>query len=365
MSAKTFLKLLLNVSEKAANIARIIRKDPNLLQLLTEEKTEEEGNPRFAHDFKTLADVLIQEMIRKEVGDAFPTLRGSIKGEEDSTLTNASGEKITVQVFDDVESTRLCLEQVMGSSAAAAVLADEVHRTDVDANPDAEDIEALANVDLDLDNLGMWVDPIDGTVEYVKAVHKDSRFDNIPSNGLKCVTILIGVYDTTTGIPVMGVVNQPFNELLDDGTFKGKHFWGVSMGDVNVTNVGAIENSRTNKIAVLSSSEQTKFTKFLKQRLKYDIVYSSGAGHKILKLITRDADLNLLSRNTTFKYDTCAPQAILMAMGGNILDLNSTIFAGKPVPLSYGNSEPNCNINGILAYRELDTINSIISLFSK
>lgn len=365
MSAKSFLKLILNVSEKAANIARIIRKDGNLLKLLTEEKSEEEGNPRFSHDFKTLADVLIQEMIRKEIGDAYPSMKGNIKGEEDSTLTNAAGEKITVQVYDDLENTRICLQQLLdGNSAAATLLADEVHRKDIQTSVTETELE-LANVDLDFDNLGMWIDPIDATVEYIKAVHKDSRFDNIPSNGLKCVTILIGVYDSTTGIPVMGVINQPFHEIMDDGNFKGKHFWGISVGDVNVTNVTHIENGRTNKIAVLSSSEQTKFTKFLKQRLKYDIVYSSGAGHKILKLITRDADLNLLSRNTTFKYDTCGPQAILMAMGGNILDLNSTIFAGKPVPLTYGSSEPNCNINGILAYRELDTINSIISLFSK
>lgn len=365
MSAKPFLKLILNVSEKAANIARIIRKDENLLQLLTEEKSEEEGNPRFSHDFKTLADVLIQEMIRKEIGDAYPSMKGNIKGEEDSTLTNAAGEKITVQVYDDLESTRLCLEQVMdGNSVAASLLADEVHRKDIETSMSETELE-LANVDLDFDNLGLWVDPIDGTVEYVKGVHKDSRFDNIPSNGLKCVTILIGVYDTTTGVPVVGVVHQPFHETLEDGTVKGKHFWGLSIGDVNVTNVTHVDIARTNKIAVLSSSEQTKFTKFLKQRLKYDIVYSSGAGHKILKLITKDADLNLLSRNTSFKYDTCAPQAILMAMGGNILDLNSTIFAGKPVPLSYGSSEPNCNINGILAYREVDTINSIISIFGK
>lgn len=28
--------------------------------------------------------------------------------------------------------------------------------------------------------------------------------------GLPCVTILIGVYDLHTGLPLMGVINQPF-----------------------------------------------------------------------------------------------------------------------------------------------------------
>lgn len=361
MDAKSLLKLLLDVSEKAGNIARVIRKDANLLKLLTEEKTEDEGNPRFLHDFKTLADVLIQEMIRKEVGDKYEDMKNNIKGEEDSTFTNSSGDKVTIQVYDDLESTCKCIETVLdGNTAAAKLLTEEVHKK---VTIECELPEEIT-LNLDVNKLGMWIDPIDATVEYIKAIHKDSRFDNIPSNGLRCVTILIGVYHLDTGIPLMGIINQPFFEVQDDGTFKGKYFWGLCYDDIRLHNIPASLAERTGRIAILSSSEQTKFTKFLKQRLKYDIAYSAGAGHKILKLITNDADINLLSRNTTFKYDTCAPQAILMAMGGNILDLNNTIFAGKPIPLSYGGSEPNCNINGILAYREVETINEIIRIMS-
>lgn len=69
MDAMQLISLLCNLSEKAANIARIIRRDEKLMELLTEEKSEEQANPRFVQDFKTLADVLIQEMIRKFVGD--------------------------------------------------------------------------------------------------------------------------------------------------------------------------------------------------------------------------------------------------------------------------------------------------------
>lgn len=65
---KNLLKVLINCSEKAANIARICRKDVNLLALLIEEKSEGEANPRFVKDFKTLADVLIQETIRNDIG---------------------------------------------------------------------------------------------------------------------------------------------------------------------------------------------------------------------------------------------------------------------------------------------------------
>jgi len=62
------LNLLIETSEKAANIARLCRENKHLFSLLVEEKSEQEANPRFVQDFKTLADVLIQETIRVDVG---------------------------------------------------------------------------------------------------------------------------------------------------------------------------------------------------------------------------------------------------------------------------------------------------------
>lgn len=62
------LKSLVLVSEKAAAVARLCRQDEGLFGLLVEEKTGAAANPRFVRDFKTLADVLIQEMVRHDVG---------------------------------------------------------------------------------------------------------------------------------------------------------------------------------------------------------------------------------------------------------------------------------------------------------
>lgn len=67
-SSRHLLKSLINASEKAANIARICRSNEQLLGLLVQEKTGDEANARFEHDFKTLADVLIQESIKHDVG---------------------------------------------------------------------------------------------------------------------------------------------------------------------------------------------------------------------------------------------------------------------------------------------------------
>lgn len=67
-ASRNLLRSLINASEKAANIARICRSNGQLLNLLVQEKTGDEANARFDHDFKTLADVLIQETIKHDVG---------------------------------------------------------------------------------------------------------------------------------------------------------------------------------------------------------------------------------------------------------------------------------------------------------
>ena len=52
---------------KARDVARIIRAEPALLHLLVEEKKGAEKNKRFVQDFKTLADVLIQQMVAHDI----------------------------------------------------------------------------------------------------------------------------------------------------------------------------------------------------------------------------------------------------------------------------------------------------------
>lgn len=57
------LSELIKLSEKAGKVARLIREQGELFKLLVEEK-DKDGNKRFSQDFKTLADVLIQQMIK-------------------------------------------------------------------------------------------------------------------------------------------------------------------------------------------------------------------------------------------------------------------------------------------------------------
>lgn len=163
------VKLLVDCSEKSANIAKKIRADAALLQLLTQEKSEKEANPRFVTDFKTLADVLIQETIRHDVSKLFPELESNILGEESSEFTNSLGDTVSVCIGSTLEETQVCLEKVLdGNSIAAKILAEEVHKT-VDYQ-----FEKLGNLptipDIDYSRVGIWIDPIGkNLVIYIKS----------------------------------------------------------------------------------------------------------------------------------------------------------------------------------------------------
>ena len=64
-----FVENLLTLSERAAIISRRCREEEELFQLLVEEKKGEENTKLVGKDFKTLADVLVQETIRSHLGE--------------------------------------------------------------------------------------------------------------------------------------------------------------------------------------------------------------------------------------------------------------------------------------------------------
>ena len=129
MKISDFLCDLLRASEKAALIARLCRKEKHLFSLLIQEKTGNDKNDKFSHDFKTLADVLVQETVRHDLGKLYPQLAKNIQGEETNAFTNTLGETIVVEVKDTKEQTAQMLETVLDKDKVAAdLLADVVHR---------------------------------------------------------------------------------------------------------------------------------------------------------------------------------------------------------------------------------------------
>lgn len=357
MTTKDLLCALINASEKAANIARVCRKNEQLFNLLIEEKTGTEKNERFVNDFKTLADVVIQETIRHDVGKLFPALRDSIKGEEGNKFENILGESVFVAIHEDQAETKAMLLKVLdGNLEAAEALSDEIHKEVV-----TEESEQLSDIIelIEMDKVGIWIDPIDGTAEYIQAKSVPSAIPNVERSGLKCATVLIGAYNKETSKPLMGVINQPFFHQLEDG-HKSKIFYGASINGENHHNIVDSSSDNTKKIAIISAAEQRRITL---ESAGYKTVISNGAGYKILKVIENDASIYFLTKNSTFKWDTCAGQAILNSIGGDVIDLQASIRKKKPISLTYKDGDDNCNTNGLIAYRSVTHLINLIPSF--
>lgn len=132
--------------------------------------------------------------------------------------------------------------------------------------------------------------------------------------------------------------------------------------DLKVTNLPQV-NPKTTKLAVVSSSEDEKYIKALRD-LGYTVVFSSGAGYKILKVLCGDADLFLLSKNTTYKWDTCGPHAILNAIDGGLFKIEDIIESNNIIEVDYSDERDDANEGGLLALRR-DEKHILQDLYSK
>lgn len=367
------LRLLLKVAEKAANVARVCRQEAPLFQLLVQEKTGDDKNKKFVQDFKTLADVVIQEMIRHDVGAQFPEMADFIHGEESNKFENGLGESVTVTVCRTEEETAALLATVLdGDRAAASLLARAIHQ-------DPATVEASTDgltIPLSPSELAIWIDPIDATSQYIEGREEVLEEGHLSPSGLHCALVLIGVYLRSTGEPVMGVINQPFHHKDPaGGGWRGRHFWGVSCGSVNVCSVSRPKDGEDRGLSVvLSSSEKQVVKEALISLCSPDkLMYASGAGYKILCVIQGLADVYILSEGSTFKWDSCAPHALLRALGGGVVDLTKSLQSTSgvqdhAVELTYHQADTECkgadrwaNRGGLVAYRDCSKLNGIIA----
>uniref|UniRef100_A0A8C1MJY9 Inositol polyphosphate 1-phosphatase n=1 Tax=Cyprinus carpio TaxID=7962 RepID=A0A8C1MJY9_CYPCA len=370
------LRLLLSVAEKAANVARVCRQEAPLFELLVQEKTGVDKNKKFVQDFKTLADVLIQEMIRHDVCAKFPELTGFIHGEESNKFKNGLGESVIVRVCAQEEDTTALLAKVLdGDQNAASLLTKVIHQ---DLQIKDETAESL-QLSISPADVGIWIDPIDGTSQYIEGKEEEEPDEGFCPFGLPCALVLIGVYLRSTGQPVMGVINQPFNHKDSTGKgWKGQHLWGVSYGEVNVCSFKhrrpSCPQKRDGLSVLLSSSEKPAVKDALAAIPSSSLMYASGAGYKILCVVQGLVDVYVLSEGSTFRWDSCAPHALLRALGGGVSDLRECMRArvsgnkGHTAELTYHQPHTEsqgvdrwANRGGIIAYLDSSIIDKVVA----
>ncbi|NXU53531.1 INPP phosphatase, partial [Turnix velox] len=93
-------------------------------------------------------------------------------------------------------------------------------------------------IDVSPGDLAVWIDPIDSTNEYVGGREDVTPIHGVVPGGLGSALVLIGVYERTSGCPVMGVINEPFYQR-DPQThrWRGRYHWGVAYGDTRLSSL--------------------------------------------------------------------------------------------------------------------------------
>lgn len=116
-------------------------------------------------------------------------------------------------------------------------------------------------------------------------------------------------------------------------------------------------------------------------RKECKVLYAAGAGYKFLCVLLGLADAYILSKGTTYRWDSCASHALLKSIGGGVISYNGLFNSNVEIEslefnnqlsklqLNYDKEEKGkqgpqkwCNLNGIIAYRDTKYLQNLIKI---
>ncbi|MCP3144662.1 3'(2'),5'-bisphosphate nucleotidase CysQ family protein [Pyxidicoccus xibeiensis] len=169
-----------------------------------------------------------------------------------------------------------------------------------------------------------YVDPMDGTQEFVNR------------NGEFAIHVGLAI----GGEARLGVVYRPVGDKLYSGVV-GQGAFLEEAGERRALRVSDVAEPAALRL-VVSRSHRSRLTSAVAQRLGITREKESGSvGLKCGLLAEATADLYIHTSNKSYRWDNCAPEALLRAAGGILTDLGGT-------PYSYDGSELQ-NHRGLLA----------------
>ncbi|XP_053300886.1 3'(2'),5'-bisphosphate nucleotidase 1 [Pleuronectes platessa] len=278
------MRLMASAHSVAEKAGAIVRKVLHSGDLGIVEKTG-------ANDLQTLADRLAQQSICASLSRRFPKL--TIIGEEDLPFEEVKEDAIEKGQAEEILQ-KSCPAEYMG---------------------------------LKEEELVVWVDPLDGTKEYTEGL-----LDN--------VTVLIGI--AYGGRAIAGVINQPFyNYQLGAGAVLGRTMWG--MLGVGAFGFQLQEVPGDRRIVTTTRSHSNKVVIDCVDAMEpHEVVRVGGAGNKIIQLVEGRASAYVFASPGCKKWDTCAPEAILHAVGGKLTDMHGNAYC-------YDADVKHMNSAGVLA----------------
>ncbi|KAF3421264.1 hypothetical protein E2986_08088 [Frieseomelitta varia] len=180
-------------------------------------------------------------------------------------------------------------------------------------------------INIDPKDVCIWVDPLDGTSEYAKGL-------------VEHVTVLVGVAIGHRAIG--GVIHQPYYRNIENGTL-GRTLWGIN--GVGFGGFALIPPMAERRIITTTCSHSDSNVEAAINALCPDeVIRVGGAGYKVILLLEGRAHAYVFASKGSKKWDTCAPEAVLYAVGGKLTD-----FYGQRY--SYNAETTYSNERGVLA----------------
>lgn len=133
--------------------------------------------------------------------------------------------------------------------------------------------------------------------------------------------------------------------------------------------------------AVLSTREVKRVKALFQDCCEGGVYYASGAGYKALCVILGLVDVYVFTEDSTYKWDSCGPHALLRSLGGGMADLKECLRQRRegrvedcpdnhpeliyhtPVPEALG-TERWANRDGLVAYRSKVDLEAVLQLLT-
>ena len=284
------------LADEAGDIVRSVAAGGSLGRV--RDKSDKSGGGAKSLDPQTQADRraerLIVATLRNKFGD-----RVNVLGEEalEGALTEAGSVNADGTIDEDDEAISVDVVD----AAAELVKPIELHLP--------------PGVDADSDDICVWVDPLDGTREYVEGPEHWSG-----------VTVLMGI--SVGGVPTAGVIHQPFvnhdGEPSSDPKCVGRTLWGgYNMGVWSspgrkvslATRVPRLApaDPMNLRVATTRSHPGPAIEKAIESLAPAEVVRAGGAGGKVALILDGRVDAWIFPQKGTKRWDTCAGEALLRA----------------------------------------------------
>lgn len=102
--------------------------------------------------------------------------------------------------------------------------------------------------------------------------------------------------------------------------------WGLAYGGYKVNSMQQRQDEQHPGLRRVAVSKAENLALLDTLRKKFDVVTCSGAGYKLLCLLDGKASLYVLQLASSYKWDICAPHAVLCSMGdGGIVDMRQAL----------------------------------------